>query len=155
MITATTNNTDNTGINRKKKEPENKNGIKNNCMIISSDKQAKSLGHGLERKISNKKLNHHYHHVVISQTLSRHFSLSFIASSRSSGLYPVSSHSRCMYVRDGRPALARPYVGVHRSTSFMSLSLLLQLCSACLVRLTWIVFVMGSRCYGMLLSGLV
>ena len=44
-----------------------------------------------------------------------------------------------MYVRAGRTAFARPYVGVHRSTS------LLQQCPACLVRLTWIVFVMGGR----------
>ena len=40
---------------------------------------------------------HHHHHVVpqarISLTISRHFSLSFIASGRSSGLHPVSSHS--------------------------------------------------------------
>ena len=35
--------------------------------------------------------------------------------------------------------------GVHRSTSLMSSSLLLQQCPACLVRLTWIVFVMGGR----------
>ena len=35
--------------------------------------------------------------------------------------------------------------GVHRSTSPMSSSLLLQQCPACLVRLAWIVFVMGSR----------
>ena len=90
-----------------------------------------------------------YHHVVpparISLTLSRHFSLSFIASGRSSGLHPVSSHSCCMYVRAGRPAFARPYVGVHSSTSLMSSSLLLQQCPACLARLTWIVFVMGGR----------
>ena len=46
---------------------------------------------------------------------------------------------------DGRPALARPYVGVHRSTSLMSLSLLLQQCHACLVRLTWVAFLMGGR----------
>ena len=43
---------------------------------------------------------HHHHHVVpparISLTLSRHFSLSFITSGRSSGLHPVSSHSCCM-----------------------------------------------------------
>ena len=50
-----------------------------------------------------------------------------------------------MYVRAGRPAFAWPYVGVHRSTSLMSSSLLLQQCPACLVRLTWIVFVMGGR----------
>ena len=92
---------------------------------------------------------HHHHHVAllarISLTLSRHFSLSFIASGKSSGLHPVSSHSCCMYVRAGRPAFTRPYVEVHRSTSLMSSSLLLQQCPACLVRLTWIVFVMGGR----------
>ena len=62
-----------------------------------------------------------------------------------SGLHPVSLHSCWMYVRAGRPAFARPYVGVHRSTSLISSSLLLQQCPACLVRLTWIVFVMGGR----------
>ena len=41
--------------------------------------------------------------------------------------------------------LPRPYAGVHRSTSLMSTSLLLQQCPACLVRLAWIVFVMGGR----------
>ena len=35
--------------------------------------------------------------------------------------------------------------GVHRSTSLMSSSLLLQQCPACLVRLTWIIFVVGGR----------
>ena len=59
--------------------------------------------------------HHHHHHVVplarISLTLSRHFSLSFIASGRSLGLHPVSSHSCWMYVRAGRPAFARSYVG--------------------------------------------
>ena len=50
----------------------------------------------------------------------------------------------CMYVRACRPAFARPYVGVHWSTSLMSSSLLLQQCPACMVRLTWIVFVMGG-----------
>ena len=92
---------------------------------------------------------HHHHHVVplarISLTLSRHFSISLIASGWSSGLHPVSSLSCCMYVRAGHPALARPYVGVHRSTSLMSSSMLLEQCPACLVRLTWIVFVMGGR----------
>ena len=101
------------------------------------------------QKTLNKHHHHHHHHVVplarISLTLSRHFSLSFIASGRSSGLHPVSSHSCCMYVPAGRPAFARPYVGVHRSTSLMSSSLLLQQCPACLVRLTWIVFMMGGR----------
>ena len=90
-----------------------------------------------------------YHHVRpparISLTLSRHFSLSFIASGRSSELHPVSSQSCWMYVRSGRPSFARARVGVHRSTSLMSSFLLLQQCPTCLVRLTWIVFVMGGR----------
>ena len=93
---------------------------------------------------------HHHHHVVplarISLTLSHNFSLSFITSGRSSGLHPVSLYSCCMYVQAGRPAFAWPYAGVHRSTSLMSLSSLLQQCPACLVRLTWIVFMMGGRC---------
>ena len=80
--------------------------------------------------------NHHHHHVAlvarISLTLSRHSSLSFIALGRSSGQHPVSSHSCWMYVRAGRPAFARPCVGVHKSTSLMSSSLLLQQCPACL-----------------------
>ena len=92
-------------------------------------------------------IHHHYNALVarISLTLSRHASLSFIALDRSSGQHPVSSHSCWMYVRAGRPAFARPCVGVHRSTSLMSSSLLLQQCSACLARLTWIVLVIGGR----------
>ena len=91
----------------------------------------------------------HHHRVVplarISLTLSRHFSLSFLASGRPSGLHLVCSHRCCMYVQAVRPALSRPYVGVHRSTSLMSSFLLLQQCPACLVRLTRIVFVMAGR----------
>ena len=93
--------------------------------------------------------DHHHHHVAlvarISLTLSRHSSLSFIALGRSSGQHPVSSHSCWMYVRAGRPAFARPCVGVHKSTSLMSSSLLLQQCPACLVCLTLIVFMIGGR----------
>ena len=101
--------------------------------------------------IGESEKNHHPHHhhveplAQISLTLSRQFSLSFIASGRSSGLHPVSSYCCCMYVRAGRPAFVRPYVRVHRSTSLMSSSLLLQQCLACLVRLAWIVFVMRGR----------
>ena len=93
--------------------------------------------------------HHHHHHIVlaarISLTLSSHSSLSFIALGRSSGQHPVSSHSCWMYIRAGRPTFARPYVGIHKSTSLMSSSLFLQQCPACLVRLTWIVFVIGGR----------
>ena len=91
---------------------------------------------------------HHHHHVVrlarISLTLSLHVSLSFIASGRSSGLHPVSSHSCCMYVQAGRLAFDWPYAGVHRSISLTISSLLLQQCPACLVRLACIVFVTGG-----------
>ena len=93
--------------------------------------------------------HHHHHHVVlvaqISLILSRHFSLSFITSGRSSGQHPASSHSCWIYVCAGCPAFARPCVGVHKCTSLMSSSLLLQQCPACLVRLTWIVFMIGGR----------
>ena len=91
---------------------------------------------------------HYHHHAMpqarISLSLSRHFFLSFIASGISSGLHPIYSHSCCMYLRAGRPAFARPYEGVHRSKSLMSSSLLLQQWPARVVRLTWIVFVMGG-----------
>ena len=93
--------------------------------------------------------HHHHHHVVplarISLTLLHHFSLSFIASGRSSRLHPVPSHSSCMYVRAVRPAFAWPYARVHRSTSLMNSSLLFQQCPTCLFRLTWIIFMMGGR----------
>ena len=69
----------------------------------------------------------------------------FIASGRSSGLHPVSAHSCCMYVRDGRPTFAWPYARVRRNSSLKSSSLLLQQCPGCLVCLAWIVFEMGGR----------
>ena len=78
---------------------------------------------------------HHHHVAPLARkfvTLSRHFSQSFIASGRSLRLHAVSSHCCCMYVRAGRPAFAWLYVGVHRSTSLMSSSLLLQQCSVIL-----------------------
>ena len=81
----------------------------------------------LTRTIMGRFKTIHHHHVVllarIFLTLSCHFSLSFTTSGRSSGLHPVSSHSCCMHVIAGHPAFARPYVGVHRSTSLMSSSL--------------------------------
>ena len=98
-------------------------------------RSGKQVGYGTTRVYHH----HHHHHVV---PLARHFFLSSIASGRSWGLHSVSSHGCCMYVR---AAFARPYVAVHRSTSHMSSSLLLQQCPVCLLRLTWIVFVMGGR----------
>ena len=43
-------------------------------------------------------------------------------------------------------SFARPCEWVHWSTSLMRSSFLLRQCSACLVRLIWIVFVMGGSC---------
>ena len=116
--------------------------------FICFDDQKRKLKK-LNLKFNNNNNNNNNNHVVlvarISLTLSQHFSLSFIASGRSSGQHPVSSHSCWMYVRAGRPAFARSCVGVHNNTSPMSSSLLLQQCPACLVRLTRIVFVIGGR----------
>ena len=123
-------------------------------MLSLYNRQAEKEIFGRNRKNQKIQSNvycniYHHHHVVplarISLTLPCHFSLSFIASGRSSGLHPISSHCCCLYVRAGRPAFAQPYVGVHWSTSLMNSSLLLQQCTACLVRLAWIVFVMGGK----------
>ena len=91
-----------------------------------------------------------HHHLArlsaqISLTLSPHPSLSFVASGRSSGLHPVSTQSCYMYILAGHPAFAQPSEGIHKSTSLMSSSLLLQQCPACLIRLTLIAFLMGGR----------
>ena len=93
--------------------------------------------------------NHHHHIVLaarISLTLSRHSSLSFIALGRvfqDNNLYPHIA-AECTFVLVVL-LLRGPCVGIHKSTSLMSSSLLLQQCPACLVRLTWIVFVIGGR----------
>ena len=67
----------------------------------------------------------------ISLTLSRHSSLSSIAFSRSSKLHTVSIQSCCRYVQAGRPTPARPCHGVHKRTSVMSSSLLLEQWTEC------------------------
>ena len=92
--------------------------------------------------------HHHHYHVMLSAriflTLSRHTTLLSIASGRFSRLHPVSAQSCCMQVRAERPTFARPCEGIHRSTSVMSSSQLLQRYPACLVHLILIVFVMGG-----------
>ena len=116
------------------------------------------LCHGIKNKIKNQQWiftdltwhkNHHHHHITlvarISLTFSRHSSISFIAPGRPSGQHPVSSHSCWMYIRAGRPAFARPCVGVHKSTSLMSSSLLLQQCPACLDESAITCTTVGSR----------
>ena len=92
--------------------------------------------------------HHHHHHIALSArlflTLYRHPSLSSIAFGRSSGLHPVSVQSCCMYIRAGHPAFARPCERVHRSTSLMSSSSLLQQCPTCMVHLILIAFVISG-----------
>ena len=70
---------------------------------------------------------------------------SSIVSGRSSEFLPLSAQSCCMQVLAGHPAFTRSCEGVHKRTSLMSSSLLLQLRPACLVRLTLIVFLVGDR----------
>ena len=81
----------------------------------------------------------------MSLTLSHHPSLSSIASGRYSGQHPVQAQSCYIQVLAGRPVFACPCEGVHRSKSLMNSSLLLQQCPICLVRLTWIVFMMAGK----------
>ena len=90
----------------------------------------------------------HHHHIPLPAgiflTLSHHPSLLSIAPGMSSRLYPVSAQSCGAQVLAGIPAFACPCEGVHWSILLMSSSLLLQQCPACLICLTWIVFVMGG-----------
>ena len=104
-------------------------------------------GHLIPKTSLSKKSHHHHHQVVLLAwiSLSRHSSLSSIASKRSSRLHPVSVQSCCRYVLAGQPKLAHPCVGVHRRTFLMNSSLLLQQCSACLVHLIWMDLEMVSR----------
>ena len=59
--------------------------------------------------------------------------------------YILYQHSCHIYILASRPAFACPCDGVYRSILLMSLSLFLHEYSACLVRLTLIVFVIGGK----------
>ena len=83
-------------------------------------------------------------HTDFPNSYSRYPSLSSIASGRSSRLHPVSVQSCGREVLTGHPTFTNPREGVYRKTSLMILSLLLQQCPTCLVRLIWIVFEMCS-----------
>ena len=92
---------------------------------------------------------YYHHHVVllarISLTLSHHSSLFSITSGRSSRLHAVSIQRAVVDVLVSHPTLAHPCEGVHRKTSLVSSSLLLQQCPTCLVHLIWIVLEMEGR----------
>ena len=71
--------------------------LKSHVWSSSSGNNCHAVHRSLSSGASVYECHHHHPHVVlparISLTISRHFSLSFITSSRSSGLHPVSSHS--------------------------------------------------------------
>ena len=68
-------------------------------LFLSKNNYLFTYSNMVSSQSSKKNDDHHHHHVVppalISLTLSRHSSLSSIASGRSSGLYPASSQSCC------------------------------------------------------------
>ena len=78
----------------------------------------------------------------ISVNLSRHSSLSSIASGRSSRLHHVSVQRYCRKVIVIRPTLTRPCEWGNRRTQLINTSLLLQQRPACLIRLIWMVLEM-------------
>ena len=84
----------------------------------------------------------HHHHVLLTR-----ISLTLSHPSLLAGLLCYVWY-QCRAVIDrflaGHPTLVCPCEGVHRSTSIMSLSLLLQQCLTCLVHLIWMVFEMGG-----------
>ena len=94
--------------------------------------------------------NHHHHHHVLPLARIPWPSLTTFPY-RSSPLICLQGH--ILYLHIAAECMfelivlffTRPYVGVHRSTSLISSSLLLQQWPACLVRLAWIVFVIGGR----------
>ena len=93
---------------------------------------------------------YHHHHVVpltwISLTLSlatSPYHSSPLACLQGYTPYPHTA-AVCMFELVVLPLLGHK-AGVYRSTSLMSSFLFLQRCPECLVRLTWIVFVMGGR----------
>ena len=86
-----------------------------------------------QRTITTIMMLYHHHHVVplaqISLTLSRHFSLLFIVSGRSSGIYPISSHSCCMYVLAGWCSIkTQMFCFAHLMVALISLRLSLTFC---------------------------
>ena len=82
-------------------------------------------------------------HLIIILSCHQHgYPLPTLATPPYRSSLPVGPQGYIPYAqRTGRPACE----GVHRRTSLMSSSLLLQQCTACLVRLTLIVLVMGGR----------
>ena len=82
--------------------PRSKNPV---CTIPYQQLGEEEVDEYLSKDVSHHHHNHDVRLARISLTLSLRVFLSFITFGRSSGLHPVSSHSYCMNVRAGRPAL--------------------------------------------------
>ena len=88
--------------------------------------------------------HHHHYHVAPSARMSLTLSIILCFQQVFRATF-VSAPSYCMYILAGRLSFSRPCEAVHRSTSLLSSSLLLQQYLACMVRLTLIDFVMCGR----------
>ena len=91
---------------------------------------------------------HHHHQAALLARVFLTLSLSIRPHHPSLPASPLNSIlclSRAIVDFAGRPALAPSYEGVHGRTSLVSSSLFLQQCPACLIRLTWMVLVMGGQ----------
>ena len=82
----------------------------------------------------------------ISLTLSCQLSLSSIAPGRSSRLHSMSILRHCRYVLLGHPTLVCRCERVHRKTSQMISSVILQQYPTCLIYLIWMVLEIGGWC---------
>ena len=83
--------------------------------------------------------------LLLSLPFFLYLSLSSLTSTMPFKLHPISAPSRYRYDLSGQPILARSRVAVHRRTSFMSSSLVLQQCHECLVRLIWMILEIGGE----------
>ena len=85
------------------------------------------------------------HTIVLFQTIQFRMCISFIYTQLNAKTVRFQTILFSIQIQFHFKQLSSPCVGTHKSTSLMSSSLLLQQCPACLVRQTWIVFVIGSR----------
>ena len=86
-----------------------------------------------------------YHHQVtlIAQIFPE--SLSISLTHRSRQVFQTTSHELMKISSCWSPWPARLWIGVQGRASLMNLSLLLQQCPACFIRLTWMDFVIGGK----------
>ena len=81
----------------------------------------------------------------LSVCLSHSLSLSTLAPDKFSKLHLVSMLDWCKWILTGQPTLSRPCFGVHRRTSLMISSFLLQQCRTCIPCLFCVVLEIGGK----------